>query len=99
MTNAKTEFLEELKEQENRKLLCAKIGHETSVLNIILKKRYTKKDFDEFLQELDFEYDSGYGDQEVFGIIWFDDGTWCERYEYDGSEHWEHKECPDWNYQ
>ena len=49
---------------------------------------------DEVLPRLDFKYDSGYGSQELEGTIWYSDGTWSERGEYDGSEWWEHRECP-----
>ena len=37
---------------------------------------------------LDFEYDSGFGTQHLFGVVWLSDGTWFERLEYDGSECW-----------
>jgi hypothetical protein len=43
---------------------------------------------------LDFEYNDGYGAQELFGNIWYADGTWSERREYDGSEWWVHVVCP-----
>lgn len=46
------------------------------------------------LPHLDFNYDCGYGGQELFGNIWYEDGSWSERGEYDGSEWWEHKVCP-----
>ena len=46
------------------------------------------------LPELDFTYDGGYGTQELFGFIWYTDGTWSERGEYDGSEWWSHKTAP-----
>jgi hypothetical protein len=49
---------------------------------------------DEVLPKLDFDYDSGYGTQELEGTIWYSDGTWSDRREYDGSEWWEHHECP-----
>ena len=49
----------------------------------------------EVLPLLDFEYDNGYGGQELFGNVWYTDGTWSERGEYDGAEWWEHKVCPD----
>lgn len=48
-----------------------------------------------FLKELDFEYDDGYGIQHIDGIVWFDDGSWMERAEYDGSEWWEYKRTPE----
>ena len=49
----------------------------------------------EVLPLLDFEYDNGYGGQELFGNVWYADGTWSERGEYDGAEWWVHKVCPD----
>jgi hypothetical protein len=58
-----------------------KIGH--SIDNIV-----------NFFDSLYFNYDSSYGRQYLFGTVWFEDGTWLERGEYDGSEWWEHKICP-----
>jgi hypothetical protein len=49
---------------------------------------------EEVLPRLDFEYNSGYGSQEISGIIWYTDGTWSERGEYDGSEWWQYRKCP-----
>ena len=49
---------------------------------------------EEVLPKLDFEYDNGYGIQEIEGCIWYQDGTWSDRREYDGSEWWEHQACP-----
>lgn len=48
-----------------------------------------------WLAKLDFEYDNGYGGQEIDGTIWFTDGTWATRGEYDGSEWWELRQCPE----
>jgi hypothetical protein len=39
-------------------------------------------------------YYNGYGSQELFGIIWYVDGSWSERVEYDGSEWWGYRSCP-----
>ncbi len=50
---------------------------------------YTEEQYQAFLNQLDFEYDDGYGGQVVFGTIWMEDGTWLTRGEYDGSEWWE----------
>ncbi|WP_456390639.1 hypothetical protein [Hydrogenimonas sp.] len=46
------------------------------------------------LRALDFDYDEGYGAQELFGVVVFTDGSWLERYEYDGAESWVHKRTP-----
>jgi hypothetical protein len=43
---------------------------------------------------LDFNYDAGYGSQQLDGLVLFNDNTWLERHEYDGSEWWEYKRCP-----
>ena len=43
---------------------------------------------------LDFDYDNGYGGQNLFGCIWYGDGTWSHREEYDGSEWWQYMKCP-----
>lgn len=46
----------------------------------------------EFLVLADFDYDSGFGGQEIATdlIIVFSDGTKMWRHEYDGSEHWKY---------
>lgn len=46
------------------------------------------------INQLDFEYDRGFGSQELEGVVVFKDHTWLERHEYDGSEWWEYKKCP-----
>jgi hypothetical protein len=46
------------------------------------------------LMSLDFDYDDGYGGQEIFGCVVFKDNTWLSRGEYDGSEWWEYNKCP-----
>lgn len=50
---------------------------------------------DEVLEHLDFGYYSGCGSQELFGTIWYTDGTWSERDGYYGSEWWAHYEVPE----
>ncbi len=49
------------------------------------------------LPMLEFEYDCGFGSQELNGYIWYTDGTWSNRGEYDGSEWWQHQSRPDYN--
>lgn len=56
---------------------------------------HTDKVLELWLESLDFNYDSGYGGQELFGTLWFTDGTWAMRSEYDGSEWWEYQKLPD----
>jgi hypothetical protein len=47
------------------------------------------------LKLLDFEYDHGFGGQELFGVIWYTNGNWSNRSEYDGSEWWTYNRCPE----
>jgi hypothetical protein len=72
---------------------CASIRHNDT--NIVLKDNHTQKDYLDFLDRLDFEYDDGYGTQELYGIVWLPDGTWLDRGEYDGSEWWTYRVCPE----
>jgi hypothetical protein len=52
--------------------------------------------WDEFTQLADFDYDSGFGSPEVASdlVILFDDNSWLERGEYDGSEWWRYVKAP-----
>lgn len=106
-TNAKSEFLNHISFNKS-KVLCAVIqisttdpssekdGYQSPLyLHAELKRAYTKDDWDGFLNLIDVNYDSGYGEQELFGTIWYENGTWSERGEYDGSEWWSLNKCPD----
>lgn len=61
----------------------------------ILRVNHTIDEIDDFLQNLNFEYDNDYGTQELYGIIWFNDDSWANRGEYDGSEWWECYKLPE----
>lgn len=80
------------------KIVCAYIYNEAyfgeNKKEVFLKVGFSADDFEEFLQNLNFEYDSGYGGQELFGTIWLENNEWYERGEYDGSEWWEHHAYP-----
>lgn len=99
MTNAKKE-LERLLEGK-AKVKCAEItkgyqyDDEEPCPKFTLKVNHTDDEFQSFLKSLNFDYDSGYGGQELFGTVWLEDGTWCTRGEYDGSEWWEHNQLPE----
>lgn len=91
MKNCKTEFLEQTKDKD---ILCSIIerdGFEANHLCI----GYSLEDFANFLDKINYEYDNGFGSKEVYGAIWYTDGTWSVRGEYDGLKWWEHKVCPE----
>ena len=51
--------------------------------------------WDDFAKRADYEYDSGYGGQEINShLLVVGKSFWLERHEYDGSEWWEYKEQP-----
>lgn len=58
---------------------------------IILTENYDQSDLIDFFHNLDVDYSDGFGGQELFGKVFFTDGSWLERGEYDGSEWWEYK--------
>ena len=105
MTNAKEELLTKLK-TNNLAIKCAVIRTERGCYwddtdnyvvspPITLKEEYTPTEYVEFLDKLNFEYDAGYGGQELFGTVWLmEEHTWLERGEYDGSEWWNYQQCP-----
>ena len=79
------------------------LGHiesrEVKYVRVIRKISYSSEEtvegtLDEVLPKLDFEYDNGYGSQELDGTVWYSDGTWSDRGEYDGSEWWDYRKCP-----
>lgn len=70
-------------------------GREVEYVRVVYKTEKTiEGTLDEVLPRLDFNYYNGYGGQELEGTIWYADGTWSERGEYDGSEWWERQVRP-----
>ena len=102
--NAKQELQETLTKMKERgyDLVCAEISHEggynwgesVSVDKIQLTHPHTKEEAEAFFNQLDFNYDNGYGSQELFGTVWLTYGVWLSRWEYDGSEGWQVNSCP-----
>lgn len=105
MTNAKEELLNALERTEGV-VKCAYIKCQRDSYwddsddyiqpaPILLKEGYTPTDYTEFLDKLNFEYDAGYGGQELYGMVWLmEDHAWLDRGEYDGSEWWAYSKCP-----
>jgi hypothetical protein len=87
--NAKQELIEHIgnREVELVRILFGQCYWSGNMLSI-------EGGLEDVLPKLDFEYDDGYGGQELFGYIWYKDGTWSEREEYNGSECWKHKSRP-----
>lgn len=99
MRNARKELEGQL--TRRAKIKCASIerldwyDYEESFKKFELKVNHTEEELASFLESLDFEYDAGYGSQELFGTVWLEDGTWLTRGEYDGSEWWEYHKLPE----
>ena len=95
--NAKEEFLNFIELKAD--VLCAQLTYDNgwnekaSLFN--LPTKYTNNEYEAFLKSIDFNYDDGYGTQELYGTIWFCDGSWATRGEYDGSEWWVHNSLPE----
>ena len=91
MINAKKEFLSNI---EKLKVVCARAYFTDEEGPFLLKKGYTEKELEIFLNKLDREYDDGYGTKELYGIIWCEDGIYLTREDYDGQEWWEKHSYP-----
>ena len=97
--NAKREFLDHISRWSyNRQVLCVEITIGKPYVEqkeYFLTTGYSIEEWDQFLSDIDKEYDDGYGGQELFGTIWYKDGTWSTRGEYDGSEWWDYHCVPE----
>jgi hypothetical protein len=86
--NAKKELLEHIKD---RAVEYVQVTRE----NRYYETQPIQGTLAEVLPALDFDYYEGHkGGQELIGTIWYVDGTWSERDEYDGSEWWSHRVRP-----
>ena len=96
--NAKEEFEKHVANNRGNGVKCAMItiGDECDEerTTSYLPLNYSTELLAEFLQKINKTYDSGYGGQELYGIIWYNDGSWSDRGEYDGSEWWRYQSCP-----
>ena len=90
MTNAKIEFLTETKKHT---VIWASISFENKKTYKLLPG-YTKKQYDNFLNFIDFEYDNDYSGQELCGVIMCENGVWFDRNDSDGYEWWEQHKPP-----
>ena len=88
--NAKNELLLHIEDREVIYIEISQINYRAFPFN----QSSIQGTLAEVLPLMDFEYDAGYGSQELFGTIWYSDGTWSDREEYDGSENWKHRKCP-----
>ena len=91
--NAKEELIKHVADKEVAFVSIVFVKYNTN--NITNDLIVIKGEIEEVLSLLDFEYNNDYGWQELFGYIWYTDGTWSKRGEYDNSEWWEYKESPD----
>lgn len=99
MSNAKTELLEFCKEYKVN-LICAEVEQVYYAIDKADRKTwrlpagYSADDLQQFLEELNFEYDDSLGSQYLDGTLWLDDAGYADRGEYDGSEWWEYHKTP-----
>ena len=94
MTNAMSELEDKVIRVPSR-IKCANVWYEPDDKKIQLRVGHTVGEYKKFFADLDFPYDSGYGGQVLYGTVWFEDGTWLSRGEYDGSEWWDYNIYPD----
>jgi hypothetical protein len=91
MMNAKQEiitFITNTFNTWNVNIKCAKVGINGGRYTLdykILKVGFSETDYTNWLIALDIDYDCTQGEQ-VIGTIWFEDGSWADRYSECGSE-------------
>jgi len=89
MINFKEETLEAIEESNHKIEDVMFVGSYDGKYRINIKK---------FLEKSDFEYDAGYGSSQIATdlIVYFYDGSYLSRGEYDGSEWWEYNKKLDY---
>lgn len=100
--NAKQEFTDLVRicqmDHNSGKVLCVLMTYfdhySKDGKDFALKLGHTSEQMGAFLNQIDFEYEDNFGSQMLYGTIWFEDGTWVIREEYDGSEWWKHVTKP-----
>lgn len=103
MRNAREEFESEVSNAKSA-VVCAALywgdpncsWRDEPVESALLHPGYSEEEYQDFLNSIHVNYYEGYGGQELFGTIWYADGTWSDRREYDGSEWWEHQKVPEY---
>ena len=92
--NAKQEFINHTKSKAIKCAYIQFIDYEDGE-KFFLTTGYTDDEYKQFLSDIDRTYNNGYGGQNLDGMIWYEDGTWTTRDEYDGSEWWVYHEVPE----
>jgi hypothetical protein len=100
--NAKTELQDLIKsvhETYNAEPIAVDISirpdyTDSNNINVVFILDQEHKSLDELISPLDYNYDCSYGHQYVHGMVWFTNGIWASRSEYDGSEYWTIKKYP-----
>jgi hypothetical protein len=89
MDNAKYELLEHIAGKD--------VEFVSIVYNTGLTVNAIRGVLDDVIERLNFEYNAGYGRQQIAGYIWYTDGTWSSRVGRDGGEWWKHNKRPPLN--
>lgn len=78
--------------EETKKHILASNHLETDVMFVGSDDGEYRISFEDFTKISDFLYDEGYGSQEIAPdlIVYFNDGSYLRREEYDGAEWWEY---------
>lgn len=92
MANIKEELLSLMEEKGEEPIAVLLVLDSETQKKFILPFGYTGKEYESFMSQVDLEYDNEVGNQELFGTVWFKDGSWAERIDSDGAEWWEIKQ-------
>lgn len=88
LLNVKTEILEHIGDKE---VEFIRVAYRKSYGDDLVKVAGQLQDI---LPLLDFEYDNDYGGKRMDGYIWYTDGSWSSREDYDGKGWWRHQVRP-----
>lgn len=95
MRNAKQEFLEHIYMGLIDHVKCVYINVSGKKFKtIFLRKDFSQKSWNEFLDYLDFDYDEKSLKVEIEGTIWYNDNTWSTHDYIDYEQVWVYHKMP-----
>ena len=96
MTNAKKEFLNTINKVRATVLWARFQSESKSLVTLAPTDSGNKQHWDKFLEELDYNYNSGWSGECTEGVIMLSNNCWFARADYDGSSCWVLCEKPTW---
>ncbi len=98
MQNIKEELLRDISTSQEKLIALRIILNKKTGRDVVsLPVGFALEDFNNAMEELNFEYDDNNDDELISGFVWLTNNAWLERADYDGISWWEKRQRPQIN--